>query len=188
MQRLPKETRRQRREREKLQRQTVKPSPPSRAWLFLKQVPKAFYGAICVVAVFVGLLGLLVLYPWLSLEQGERLRPTDPFGIMLNISNEGFLPLRDVSISCGLDFTMTDGLSFKNVSVQYDHFAESLPFKHKLSLPCHRAAKVFTEIAEVHLHVIVSYNIWRLPGRRNQDFLLTGVKDIHNDWHWLFVN
>jgi len=144
---------------------------------------RGIYGAIGVVA---ALVGLLVLYPWLSLEQGERLRPTDPFGIMLNVSNEGFLPLRDIGIDCGLNISMSGGGSIKNIAPSFPHFADSLSFKHKLSLPCFRAAMIFSDIAEVHLRVIISYNIWQLPGRRNQEFFLTGVKDFNNDWHWLF--
>jgi hypothetical protein len=129
---------------------------------------------------------LLVLYPWLSIEPGERLRPKDPFGIILNVSNEGYLPLRDISIACNFDLTDIRENTLKNVSVSFDHFQESLSYKRKLSLPCFRAAKIEVPLKQVSLRVFVSYNIWKLPGRRTQQFSLIGEAGSEQNWHWLF--
>jgi hypothetical protein len=80
--------------------------PTSRFWSVVQKLPKGFYAILG----FLSLLGSLVIfYPWLSLEFGDRIRPTDPFGIILNISDEGILPLTDISVDCKIDLTTQAG-------------------------------------------------------------------------------
>lgn len=178
------ETRQQRRARERRQLRTQKPrKSPSRIWLWCTKIPRGVYAAIGAAALLVG---FFVLYPWLSLEQGERLRPTDPFGIVLNISDEGYFPLRDISVDCNADMITSSGGTLKNITGGFEHFSESLSFKHKLSLPCFRAFKVDVPLRMVDLRIYVSYNIWLIPGRRIQSFTLKGAADASGEWHWLF--
>src|SRR5260370_22585063 len=179
------ETRQQRRARERHQQKMKKPrKPPSPIWIWCTKIPKGLYAGIGAAALLVG---FFVLYPWLSLEQGERLMPIDPFGVVLNSSDEGYLPLRDISVDCNADMITSSGGSLKNNTASFEHFSESLSFKHKLTLPCFRAFVVVgVPLKMVDLRVFVSYNIWRIPGRRTQSFTLKGVEDASGEWHWLF--
>lgn len=95
------------------------------------RIPKAIYWTIGFVAL---LLGFFVLYPLLSMELGDRLRPKDPFGIIMNVSDEGYLRLTDISVSCDIDLETNSGLVVSNGTTGYDHFAKLLSYKHKLSL------------------------------------------------------
>jgi hypothetical protein len=157
--------------------------PRSKFWIWCASIWKS---AIATLGGAAALLALFVLYPWLSLELGDRLNDKDPFGIIMNASDEGYLPLTDVSVMCYIDLETTSGNVFKNGATGYDHIAKSLSYKHKLSLPC--GIKVNTGIKKVDLRVLVSYNIWFIPGRRTQDFFLVGVIDSEQNWHWLFKN
>jgi hypothetical protein len=155
-----------------------------RPWNSWKRIPKGVYAAICGLAVLVG---LLVLYPWLSLEQGERLRPMDPFGIVLNVSNDGYIPMTDVSVVCAFDMVDEMGNTFTDVSGRFGHVAKSLPFRHRLSLPCFKAVSLEgVRPRQVKLKAIVSYDIWHFPFRRTQEFILKGEPDSRGEWHWLF--
>lgn len=178
------ETRQQRRARERLQLKLHEHQKPrSTLWIWFTGIPKAAYGLLGFLAL---LSGFLVFYPWLSLELGDRLRPKDPFGTILNVSDEGYLSLTDVSILCTFDLDAGNGVIFHSANAGYDHFAKSLSYKHKLSLPC--GVEVDTGIKKVTLHLTISYNVWHFPGRRTQEFSLVGDMDSDQNWHWLFNN
>jgi hypothetical protein len=149
-------------------------------WATLQAVPGLVYLSCGVLATAAG---VLAFYPWLSLDRGESLRPYDPFGTILNLTNEGLLPLRDIGVNCKTDL-IGEGFTFNNVNSGQEHFSESLTFKHKLSLPC--GIQVDPPITRVTLEVSVSYKIWYIPGRRRQSFSMTGAKDSEGRWHWLY--
>ena len=177
------DTRRQRRERERLKRKTQEPRERSPLVNQLRKIPKSIYFFF---SLFVALVGLLALWPWLSIEQAQRLRPKDPFGIILNVSNEGYLPLTNISVSCNFNLKTSGGAVIQNATVDFEHVSETLAYKHKLSLPCTRAANIEVPLKEVDLKVKISYKIWVFPARRIQEFSFVGTPDSRGAWYWLF--
>jgi hypothetical protein len=78
---------------------------------------KSFWGRVpgwlYALAGFVGLLiSLLSVYPWLSIAEGDRLDPANPYSQMFVAKNEGYLPIFSPDITCDEHIKMTaDGKS-----------------------------------------------------------------------------
>jgi len=185
------ETRQQRRARERRDRKE-KPSL-TQGISVSRSVPKRIGQLISAILTLIGLVvglgvGFVALYPWLSVETGERLRPHDPFGIILNASNEGYLPLRNVEVSCSFSGSDANHNTYSDNKAIFHHVADSLSYKNKLSLPCFRAFVLGVPLTSAKSEVVLTYNVWVFPGRRSQSFSLDGQPDTDGNWHWLFKN
>lgn len=89
----------------------------------LKRPAKLAWSAIGIVAVGFGIyVGYVQLSPRISVSASAALNPSDPFSTPFVISNDGYLPIRDVEFLCRLTDVNARppgiNLSFENISVQ----------------------------------------------------------------------
>jgi hypothetical protein len=86
---------RKRREREKQEPPRPPPPKPKRAWTLAS---KLFAGILA----FCTLLGVIALWPRVTIEAEGQVDPSKPYPISFKITNTGFVPLRDVQPFVGI--------------------------------------------------------------------------------------
>jgi hypothetical protein len=77
---------------------TKEPSP-----FFWKKIPAWVY--LCIGALSI-VITLLEGYPWLSIEEGGFLEPSNPYSKMFKATNSGYLPVTHLTAQCKGDTTI----------------------------------------------------------------------------------
>ncbi len=178
------ETKRQRRQREASQRRRRPKRRIGQLWPVLRKVPgwlKSAVGFLLIVG------SLMKFYPWLSLQKGERLSSNEPFGLVLNVTNDGYVPIRNVSVTCRASID-TKNIKIGSESLTIKGLVKSLNPGRSVSLPCDQILKSDLPYSSstVEMHIEVSYDLWRIPLRRKQSFAVRGSRDYKGEWQWLF--
>jgi hypothetical protein len=62
--------------------------------------------ALTLISLAVGLVGLFVVYPRLSVTEDFSFDTVFPYNSSFSVTDEGIWPIADVSVRCGADFTM----------------------------------------------------------------------------------
>jgi hypothetical protein len=97
-----------------------------------------------------------------------------PYNTSFSITNEGYWTIADLSITCSADFTMrpptTDpsdksGMTLHTKDDEYKNFAKTLPYKHRLTLPCNHnvVANGHRIDPDAKLHIVVTYRPTTTP-------------------------
>jgi hypothetical protein len=165
------------------------PAMPTHSRLsILSKVPKSTYALVVAIATVVG---LLVLYPWLSIEQDFSSNTSNPFTENFSITNEGYVSAKHIYMRCVRSFDVGTG-HIGNVSEEPDRtmLTESLPYKHKLSLPCTPHEFIVTDPLPYRngtFTIVIWYEIGWVPFERAQVFKFQLVTDEAGKYHWLYA-
>jgi hypothetical protein len=158
----------------------------------LRRIPA--WGWLCVV-VLATAITLLEGYPWLSVQEGERLDPSNPFSELLLVSNEGYVPLVHLDALCQLNLTFENG-QWMHTGPQggflFEDFSEYLGHGNRATIPCFRSLDTGGRKIKpgATLTVRLSY---AFPGlnlrflRRSQSFRLKSVVGVDGLPHWTFM-
>ena len=164
----------------------VSPPPPrspisKSIW---KRISKTLYGFVGLVAAYIG---LVAFWPWLGIEQSGSLDPHNPYQTLFFITNEGFLPITDVNVTCILTTTsIGQHVTVNGFPMTYTNQVPWLAYKHKFSLPCWAALSGIHTYDTAFLTVSVDYKIVHLPVHRPQIFHVQGAKARDGTWQWLY--
>ena len=168
----------------------VHPEPVSR-----KQ--KVFRRSWQVLLFLLTLIGLVYLWPWLSISPDDSVDPTVPYKTMFSVVNDGFIPATTVSAKCIMTFkasseSITDLNTWDN-TINTGVFAPFLPHNHRETIPCFRHFDDFLfgnrPFDPLHyrsgalLRITIRYQIlFILP--KNQTFDFQSYLDANGKHHW----
>jgi hypothetical protein len=122
------------------------------------------------------LITLLEGIPWLSIAQGDRLDPTNPFSQMFIAKNEGYAPIFQPEVSCTAHYKLAkDGTLFFNLAFQPGMSVHSaIEHAGTFSVPCDSAKLTgANHFPGSRIDMEISYSFWRKPShwlRRSQSF------------------
>lgn len=113
------------------------PSPSPSPYLgaifrVLKRLPRWIYVSITVVVIIIG---LMQSYPWLSIQKDESLDPTNPFQTKFSVSNDGYIPIFELSAVCVVGFETDHGIKVSNSTVHTNYFAWHLGHSDRATIP-----------------------------------------------------
>jgi len=178
--------------------QVTKPSPfPSpgqtnrRTW---EKIPRGLW---TILSVFVAIVGLFALYPSLSVNEDYSFDTMFPYNTSFSITDEGFWPIADLSVSCSADFVMRpwpidpsdkSSMTLHTGPVEYKDFAKALYYKRRLTLPCNH-----NSIANGHridpdakLHIKTTYRLAGTNVVLHKTFEFRTVEGWHGQQFWQY--
>lgn len=165
--------------------------PLSRWSLFrdtLSRVPKWIYAGVAGAAAIVG---LLVLYPWLSIERDFSSDPSNPFTENFYVVNEGYVTAKNIRIACVRNYDIgTEMFRDINEEDRDKVIIENLAYKRKASIPCTPREMIRTDpilITNATMNVVVIYQIGWIPFKRAQSFPFHLTTDSSGKYHWLYA-
>ncbi len=128
------------------------------------------YKGIVVISVLVSLIGFVFLvYPRLTIAPGTTAVKLNPFYTPFILSNDGYLPIREIEFTCGLGgVTLRNSKqpTFKNFGVQIaDTGIPSLNASESTSIEFNRIFNQKMPIASANIEVFVSYKPFLVPFR-----------------------
>jgi hypothetical protein len=140
------------------------------------------------------LIAYVALWPQLSINQDFSFDSQNVFNTSFSVTNEGFLPLTDLSVTCTGTFVMhTQDNQFSGnfgSNTDFPGFSKKLSFKHRLSLPCNHNV-----VANRHpidpgatLGIKIHYRILGLPISRPQSFSFLAIAGADMQLHWVYTN
>ena len=142
-------------------------------------------GVISLVLTVVGF--VLNSLPKLSVDASGSLRPADPMGTVFNLSNDGLLPVHDLTVTCGIKKIQTQsGGGMENIGFQLPGSeAKILSPGHKMTLPCAHAVAVTTNGAvKAEIIIFVDYRPDWLWWHKNAGFPLEVEETQNGQWIW----
>jgi len=148
-------------------------------------------------SVLVASVGLLALYPSLSINEDYSFDTMFPYNTSFSITNEGFWPIADLSITCSADFTMLPWTSdpsdksrmdLHTQDSEYKNFAKILTYKHRLTLPCnHNVVANGHRIAPgAKLHIKAVYRLFGTNLHLHKTFELRTVEGWYGRQFWQY--
>ncbi|WP_316348622.1 hypothetical protein [Desulfuromonas acetoxidans] len=126
------------------------------------------WSGIVGLSVIVSVLGFaFLIYPRLSIAPGQTIEKLNPFYTPFILENDGYLPIRDISFTCGLGSVIlqnSDKPNFSNFGIQIagTEIPNLRPGK-KTSIPFNRVFSKDMPIKSADITVIVSYKSSWLP-------------------------
>ena len=120
-----------------------------------------------------------------------------PYNTSFSITNEGFWPMSDLSVTCNADFTMrpwtTDpsdksGMTLHTQDDEYKDFAKILVYKRRLTLPCNHnvVANGHRIDPDAKLHIDIAYRFAGTNLKRHQKFELRTVMGWNGQSYWQY--
>jgi hypothetical protein len=179
----------------KLRRQTKRePKEPSQEKAH-GQWWKAPWKLLSALSVIVGAIGVIFLFPRLSIEPVGSLRSRDPMGTVFSISNESPLPIYNVQVLCDIDSVQVSGgggISGGGSIVPSNSYAEALSAGPKMTAPCDNAIAVRGSTKSALITIRVGYNpfikIARDPfsvwWRQHTEFRMEAAQSEDGSWIW----
>jgi hypothetical protein len=158
-----------------------KPPQPQPLW---KSISKKVYAALTLLGLFVT---FFVLWPWLSLDKSGSLDPSNALKTLFFATNEGFLPLTDLTVTCLVTARANSRGITINAPPVTQHPSHFLTYKKKTNLFCERA--IFTGPVDwdsISMHISINYGVLYLPIHVPQTFSVEGEKSADGTWQWLF--
>ncbi len=118
--------------RDRKRQLNIKPEAPKKTPLW--KLPLEGFGIIS--ALFGILAAILTFLPKLSVDASGSLRSADPMGTVFYLSNDGLLPIHDVTVGCDLNDVGNAQGGVRNLMITLpDSFALILSPGHKMTLP-----------------------------------------------------
>ena len=155
----------------------------------LKRIPSWVYGVIVISSI---LITLLEGYPWLSIQEGSLLDPSNPFSELFSVSNGGYAPVTDLSADCIIDTEDSNQNVFSGDHAIYSHFADYLPHAGNVTIPCFRSLTIQgVTLIRADLTVVIEYSFYPVTYRRfrkHQTFKLRAVKASDGSFRWTFLS
>lgn len=137
---------------------------------------------------------VLTNVPKLSVDVSRSLRPDDPMATVFSVSNDGMLPVYDVTVGCEiarLDISSPRKTVSKGPTTVYfpESRAEILPPGHKMTVPCGRAVASRLDNGErleflAEVFVVVTYRPQWLLWHKSEAFPMKTEKSENGTWVW----
>lgn len=130
-------------------------------------------------------------YPWLSVQEGALLDPTNPYSEMFNITNGGYIPVTNLDATCIMNFTSPYG-GFKDSGARYQNFANYLSHGGSATIPCFTmldaGARQVPNGAKYDVTIVYSYYGLNYSSlRRHQSFHFQSTVGRDGLAHWIFL-
>ena len=164
------------------------PMPPQRKnrKQFWQRVPGWLW---TVIVAFSVLITVAEGYPWLSIQEGPLLEPSNLYSELWNVSNGGYIPLTNLDVTCSLNFKGPH-IHFNGNSFTYTNFAWHLAHGAQATIPCFHIYSGKSGYIGATLDVEIEYAIYHLnwkPLRRLQTFHFESVGSDGAPQHWIFL-
>ena len=138
-----------------------------------------------------------MLYPSLSINEDYSFDSMFPYNTSFSITNEGYWPMANVSVTCSADFTMRpwttnpsdkSGMTLHTEDNEYKDFAKTLLYKGRLTLPCnHNAVANGHRIdPDAKLHIVVVYRFAGTSFQRHKTFNFRTVMGWNGQSYWQY--
>ena len=169
-------------------RSPQKPSNQSKSLL-----SKTFSLAWKVFAGFAVLLGVAVaLYPKPSVTPSTYLDPSNPLKTLFNVSNDGFIPLHDVQVSCAINQVvlingakMIGGTNYSTRLFNPIHYSQKITSGETDTVFCPLGAlKIPLPVKSADIAIVVSFSTFGIHWP-NRVFPFTTQNDINGQLHWI---
>jgi hypothetical protein len=174
------------------------PQAPSRSpyksrVTFWKLIPRSIYVGVSGLGVVAVCVTLLQAYPWLAIEEGQRLDQRNELSQMFMVVNDGYIPLVKLDALCDSHFKATNSIggSVNFASpVTFQGFAENLGHDGHVTLPCFRLFQMgsnYQMSQGTTLNVVITYAFWGLNFphlRRSQVFRFRAVRGRDGTSQW----
>lgn len=160
------------------------PGKQERHVSFWRKIPNWFWAVLVFFSI---LITVAEGYPWLSIQDGPLLNPTNPYSELFNISNGGYVPITNLTARCLVTFK-SPGVEFQNDFI-FPNFSRYLSHASTATVPCFRAVGVSQVASGSTLSVEISYAIFHLNIpilRRRQLFYFISVTASDGSTHWTF--
>jgi hypothetical protein len=159
-----------------------------------KKVPGWLWALVTACGVVVG---LLVLYPSLSINEDFSFDQVFPYNSSFSITNEGYWPIANLSAACSADFTMLpwdvspSNKSSMNLHTEDDNhkdFSKELRYKQRVTVPCnHNVVANGHRIAPgAKLKVTIGYRFAGTNIHRSQTFNFRTVMGSQGQSYWQY--
>jgi hypothetical protein len=167
------------------QKVPAKPQPEM-SQPFWKRIPAWVYAAAAFVSIGIT---LAEGYPWLAIQEGALLNPSNPYSEMFSVTNGGYVPVTDLDASCIMNFESPHDI-FSNSGSRFTNFAGYLAHGATATIPCFRTLNGYQVPSGARFDVIIGYayyglNYTRL--RRHQSFHFQSVVGKDGSHHWIFL-
>jgi hypothetical protein len=161
------------------------PKPTLRNRLPWKRLSTIVIGIISLMSAIVG---LVALWPWLSIQDAFLYDQGNPYSASLYIENNGLLPVTDIGVVCSGNFKVGD-LDFSNAAARFPTFAKRLSHGGRLSLPCNHMMRVPPHSIPKgsEYTVSITYRLLGLELHQPQDFKFRLDTDAKGEYHWIYV-
>lgn len=179
--------------KKKLHKRTVKTAlrkiqqpPVTPPQSVLRKVPKVVWWAIGALAVFVT---LLQAYPWLSIQEGALLNPSNPYSELFAVSNTGYVPVTDLDAACVVNFHAPHN-DFTNSGARFQGFAQYLGHGKTATIPCFMTVDARQVPSGARFDLYISYAFYHLNFgslRRHQAFQFQSIIGNDGASHWIFL-
>jgi hypothetical protein len=149
-------------------------------------IPGGVYVALGVLAI---LITLVEGYPWLSIQEGALLSPSNPYTELFTITNQGYVPLTDLGAVCVVNLEDPHN-HISNSGQTIRNFARYLPHAGTATVPCFWAITARSVPSGARLDVVIWYAFYHLkfgPLLRKQTFhfqVITGEDGVQ---HWIYL-
>ena len=168
--------------RHRKNQQPIKPPslpPPPSMW---RRLPAAIWWSVGAFAIFAT---LLQAYPWLAIEQGSLLNPSNPYSELFVVSNQGYIPLAHVDAACVVNYDSPNS-HFRNSGTRFPNFAGYLSHGSSATVPCFMTLDTNQVPTGARLDVMISYALYPLDFRRHiQVFHFVNIIGIDGQPHWI---
>lgn len=156
----------------------------------LPAVLKLFLEIISVFATLFGVWAAYIGYiaPKLSVDAAGSVRPDDPMGTTLELTNEGYLSIYDVTPVCQLQSVGNEEFKVHDVATTSAEYpAQELSAGHKMTLPCTNSAVLTGDVpADLRASIIVEIEFRPsfLPWHRHEHFPVEATRTSDGRWLW----
>ena len=130
---------------------------------------------------------ILTLFPWLSVEPAGLLDPANPYTVPFVLSNDGFIPLVNVKVTCWISGAGPSG-QIRNNKLSPHETISYLSYRAKVSLGCFNMLSLKEITLDWATFVIkIDYRPYILPLYRGQEFKFVTAKTSDGSFHWLYA-
>jgi hypothetical protein len=165
---------------------------------FWKLIPRSIYLGLSGLGSLAVLVTLLQAYPWLSIEDGQRLDSRNELSQMFMVVNDGYMPLTKLDAICDPHFKATSSvggsISISDSPAIFKGFAENLGHDGHVTIPCFRIFQMGSnyQMSEgTTLNVAITYAFWGLNYpylRRSQVFQFRSVRGRDGTSQWQYLS
>lgn len=164
---------------------------------YLQRVPGHAWALVAGLAAMVS---LLQFCPWLAVGQGAQVDERNPYSTLFFISNEGYLPVVDLTAVCTSSFATDTGTHFDNNQFHFGRFADYLAHSQKASLPCVHMLGLGPKVGTISpltsigtLTVTVTYSLYPFSSRwfkflrKHQAFRFKPIEGPNHTYYWTYT-
>lgn len=135
------------------------------------------------------LVSLFILWPRLTINLGEVVDRTNPFYSSFRLSNDGYVPIKNIRFKCEMKkVSLKDNSSFTNCSFTFsNYFIQSLNTSESTTIRFDNFFNKNMSVSFARIEVVVSYNpfIFPLLFKKVQQF--ETLQDSNGELFWVPV-